>query len=57
MNKFLEQMIAALTEPAMQQEMLTGIWETIYSTVAATVLACALAALRAVNMRRRRRFL
>ena len=42
MNKFLEQMIAALTEPAMQQEMLTGIWETIYSTVAATVLTCAL---------------
>lgn len=42
MDKFLEQVKAALTEPAMQQEMLTGIWETIYSTLLATVLACLL---------------
>lgn len=42
MNKFFEQMMSALTEPAMQQEMLLGIWETLYSTVAATVLACLL---------------
>ena len=42
MDKFLNQMMAALTEPAMQQEMLNGIWETLYSTAAATVLACLL---------------
>jgi len=40
MNKFLTEMTAALTDPAMQREMLGGIWETVYSTFLATFLAC-----------------
>ena len=42
MDKFMEGLKYALTDPAMQREMLLGIWETIYSTLAATVLACLL---------------
>lgn len=40
MDKFFSELVAALTDPSMQREMLGGIWETIYSTFLATILAC-----------------
>ena len=42
MDKFITGVTNALTDPAMQQEMLWGIWETIYSTILSTILACLL---------------
>ena len=40
MDKFITELTEALTQPAMQREMLSGIWETVYSTFLATFLAC-----------------
>ena len=42
MDKFLSGVTEALTNPKMQQEFLSGTWETIYSTFLATLLACVL---------------
>ena len=40
MDKFLSGVTDALTNPKMQQEFLSGTWETVYSTFLATLLAC-----------------
>lgn len=42
MDKFLSGVTDALTNPKMQQEFLSGAWETIYSTLLSTLLACAI---------------
>ena len=42
MDKFISGVTDALTNPKMQQEFLSGTWETIYSTFLATLLACVL---------------
>ena len=42
MDKFLNGVTEALTNPKMQMEFLGGAWETLYSTFLATILACIL---------------
>ena len=42
MDKVMEQLMEALTNPRMHEEFLSGTWETIYSTVLATAIACLL---------------
>ena len=40
MDKVMEQLMEVLTNPRMHEEFLSGTWETIYSTVLATAVAC-----------------
>ena len=40
MDKFMQQMREAFANEALWKEFQTGIWDTIYSTVAATLVAC-----------------
>ena len=42
MDKFMQQMREAFANEALWKEFQTGIWDTIYSTVAATLVACVL---------------
>ncbi len=42
MDKVMEQLMEALTSPRMHEEFLSGLWDTIYSSVLATAAACLL---------------
>ena len=45
MDKVMEQLMEALTSPRMHEEFLSGLWDTIYSSVLATAAACLLGVL------------
>lgn len=48
MDKMLEQLAEVFTSPRLHEEFLSGLWDTIYSSVLATLVACALGLLLGV---------
>lgn len=55
MDKFMQQMREAFANEALWKEFQTGIWDTIYSTVAATLVACVLGIIMGLSWWRGRR--